>query len=451
IAGLSTAYALATSGHRVRVLEKSELGTRPSAGIQVPPNLTKILHKWGMEEELKQKCSVLKESYTIYMDTGEKFGYLPWAEEVQNESGAPFYLMRHSDLLDLLRRLALSAGVEIIHDSCAQAVSVSSTNPAIPGTNQPSPSVTLANGQTLHADVVVGADGSFSIVRRSVEDRPTLPTWDGTLNFATVIPMEEIRRDEDTNKDEVTHGWPLWCGNNNAAFDSLYSMHMWFESTLPDTEEGWTPNTSPSHFKDQFPQLDVRLSKLMDKMTSVSWVRRLKWPKLENWIDKSGHVVLVGDAARPSGAGATHAASAAVESGAVLGTLFSYLRSYDQIPTLLYAYQELRQDRTQDLEDTENVNVASRMLPPGPERDARDEHMKLSLVDIGRDVWNDEGLSRQWWQNYIVWAYNAFDAADDWWVKWGAPQERSLAGDNPHLGIRFDRLEVTLQHSSMNP
>jgi hypothetical protein len=54
IGGLSVAYMLASSGHKVRVLEKhSGLGT-PAASICVPPNMSKILKTWVGEEELRK-------------------------------------------------------------------------------------------------------------------------------------------------------------------------------------------------------------------------------------------------------------------------------------------------------------------------------------------------------------------------------------------------------------
>jgi salicylate hydroxylase len=66
VAGLSMALGLALSGHTVRVLEKSQgLGTN-SAGISLPPNVTKILVQWGLADELRKKASLVREGTHLW-------------------------------------------------------------------------------------------------------------------------------------------------------------------------------------------------------------------------------------------------------------------------------------------------------------------------------------------------------------------------------------------------
>ena len=52
IGGLSTAYALATAGRRVRVLEQSPAFGELGAGLQLAPNATRILREWGVLDEV---------------------------------------------------------------------------------------------------------------------------------------------------------------------------------------------------------------------------------------------------------------------------------------------------------------------------------------------------------------------------------------------------------------
>lgn len=66
VAGLSVALGLALSGHTVRVLEKSEgLGTSPG-GIRLTPNVTKILVRWGLADELKKRGSIIREGTRLW-------------------------------------------------------------------------------------------------------------------------------------------------------------------------------------------------------------------------------------------------------------------------------------------------------------------------------------------------------------------------------------------------
>ncbi|TFY73913.1 hypothetical protein EWM64_g10099 [Hericium alpestre] len=93
IAGLASAYALASSGHRVRVLEKLPGLQQPAGGVRVPPNLTKILLEWGLHDELVRRGSKVRPTNLESFETGEIIGYLEWQEDVMKESGAPFFML----------------------------------------------------------------------------------------------------------------------------------------------------------------------------------------------------------------------------------------------------------------------------------------------------------------------------------------------------------------------
>ena len=138
-------------------------------------------------------------------------------------------------------------------------------------------------------------------------------------------------------------------------------------------------------------------------------------------------------------------ASADVESAAVLGVLFSYLRSHSQISSFLYAYQDLRQKRVSELEDLENKKADFRLSQDGLDRTTRDELMKPTLDNIGSASWEDESYSALWWLNYNPWAYNAFDAAEDWWEEWGSLRERSNTGDSSDFPIQFSQPNAFMQ------
>ncbi|OJA09267.1 hypothetical protein AZE42_02004 [Rhizopogon vesiculosus] len=54
IGGLTAAYCLAQAGHRVTIIEAASVIGDIGAGIQVTPNLTRLLIRWGLGERLKQ-------------------------------------------------------------------------------------------------------------------------------------------------------------------------------------------------------------------------------------------------------------------------------------------------------------------------------------------------------------------------------------------------------------
>jgi salicylate hydroxylase len=107
------------------------------------------------------------------------------------------------------------------------------------------------------------------------------------------------------------------------------------------------------------------------------------------------------------------------------------------------AYETIRQGRSKFLHEVELASITQTMFPPGPERDARDLEMQ-KLLHAGQDRWGDDAYLGVWGQLCEVWAYNAFDAADDWWVQWGVLREHSLRRQKSNVEAPFSPLEISV-------
>ncbi len=131
--------------------------------------------------------------------------------------------------------------------------------------------------------------------------------------------------------------------------------------------------------------------------------------------------------------------SMSLEDASVLAKLFSHLRSEEQIMSFLYAYQNLREERCQKNRDLDVGNILFQMAPDTEETTARLAQMR-ARHDEGRNVLagdDEDGTVAQWDQNRELFAYDAEDEADNWWVQWGLLQERSKtsyrADDNQQM------------------
>jgi salicylate hydroxylase len=142
---------------------------------------------------------------------------------------------------------------------------------------------------------------------------------------------------------------------------------------------------------------------------------------------------------------AFHTASNPVESAACFATLFSYLRSSDQITEFVQAYETLRRRRAEEISTGDNQTAQLWTLPPGPEREKRNREMRPTLERQGA-TWDDVACADQWSEISHIWLYNGIDAADEWWLEWGLLRERALLSDAPEkaaaAGIRFDTLQI---------
>jgi salicylate hydroxylase len=85
-------------------------------------------------------------------------------------------------------------------------------------------------------------------------------------------------------------------------------------------------------------------------------------------------------------------------------------------------------------------------LPPGEDRDLRDETMGLSMRAVNAR-WDDTMLREQWDEFGDVFGYNAMEAAEDWWIKWGSlgsgSADRYVRDEAMDFGIKVTRTAVS--------
>ena len=96
--------------------------------------------------------------------------------------------MQHEDIIQLLYKLATDAGAKVHFNS--EVTSIHQGSDAVPN-----PSVSLASGEVFTADILIGADGSRSMVREVVldEDDDAKP---GGLTVYTSIVDAELMHDD---------------------------------------------------------------------------------------------------------------------------------------------------------------------------------------------------------------------------------------------------------------
>ena len=149
IGGLAASLALAARGLEALVLEQAPRIEAVGAGIQLSPNATRILHRFGLADDLA-RWAVEPERLAIRDHEGRPLVEAPLGRAAREAFGYPYYHAHRADLLDgLLRRQPpgrLRLGAEVV---------------AIDGGR-----LTLADGETVEADIVIGADGIHSRLRR---------------------------------------------------------------------------------------------------------------------------------------------------------------------------------------------------------------------------------------------------------------------------------------------
>ncbi|KAF9045794.1 FAD/NAD-P-binding domain-containing protein [Hymenopellis radicata] len=418
IGGLACAYSLARHGHTVHVFERDKAQPQRSGGIRVPPNLTKLLLEWGLDKELEMAMKTRRSDF-YHLDTDEHQGYLLWQADVLREAGGDFCTMHWDELYQILYRLSTSAGTKITFGATVTSVA--------PNDND-RPVLTFADGSTFTADVVVGADGSKSMMREIVnadsfgEPKSGNSESDMTV-YTIVVPSEKLMEDPDLRKrvDSPQGQFTLWMSDRKWLLGypirkgKEYCIHAnWHaEYAERDDTREWADivPTSSIDFTGCHPMMARVFSLSPDVLRS-----NYRETHVEDWVDNTGRILLVAEAAHPTIPFTIHGQSLAVEDAVVLGTLFSRLSRWDQIPQLLDGFQELRQERCHYVHASEVSTASVLSMPPGEARQKRDMDLNVSLAQD--ETWDEGKLLGQWEVIAAVFGYNAREAAEDWWIKW---------------------------------
>ncbi|KAF8626592.1 hypothetical protein AX17_006510 [Amanita inopinata Kibby_2008] len=437
IAGLACAIGLRRAGHRVLVLEKSPVIGQAVGGYRLPPNLTKILYRWGLEAELAE-ISVKSSGVDFWLsNTGEYMGSHEWEEEMFHDLQGDYIAAHYSDLQKLLYKAALSSGAQVRLGSHVVFVD---------GANR---MVTLDSGDVLEADMIIGADGRNGVSKSIVVENLTepKPKW---MLYNMTIPIDSMMEDPELcsfctpQKLHTTH---LWSGNHFAAATFLlggtreFALQLSIKHDQHDDSQG--PLTTTAIKECLGDNCDPRLVKLVEMSSPPTCLPSNEYEELEDWVHEDGRVVLVGDAAHPMPAGANQEIATGVEDAALLARLFSRLYSEDQIPIFLLAFQELRQTRCELMHQRALTNMSMLMLPSGSEKDARDE-MFRARRDAGVSVFDESTL---WTELVETFWYEPEDAADDWWLQWGVWLQRSIGLDIGGLFMPLGNVHVALERA----
>ena len=160
LAGLAAANALARFGFEVEVYEQSPALGEIGAGISISSQAVKALRAIGVGEKLAAVGNASEGIQTRNMQTGEPLEFRP---SPASRYGAPHYFVHRADLLN-----ALASGLDPTTLHLDHRLTALEEGPS-------GITLTFANGVTRRADIVIGADGVHSVIRRALygDDHPT--------------------------------------------------------------------------------------------------------------------------------------------------------------------------------------------------------------------------------------------------------------------------------------
>ncbi len=390
IAGLTLATALARSGSSVVLLDQSTEAQPVGAGLQLAPNAALPLQRLGLGDALT-KTAVRPEGQDILRwDDGTLAHSTPMGVECERRYGVPLYTLLRSDLHRILRERVPAESIR--------------RGRYVTEVLENSDGVTLrcADGQEVHGDVAIGADGIHSIIRGKLNTERH-----GTTNrvlYRGLLPTERVP--ELVAEPRIR----IWLGTD--AHFSCYPVssgaQISFNAAVPantDRPESWSTQGRVSDLKRAFTGWSPAVHTVISAAEWIgNWVLSDRAP-VARW--HQGRVALMGDAAHPMLPFFAQGANQAIEDAIVLASCLRTATAFT-VNQALARYAALRSERTQ------RVNKVARDLT-------------YSLAEFGDDPEQYEAIITRTEHAKADWVYGYdADAPSD-----TAPLEPGAANEGP--------------------
>jgi salicylate hydroxylase len=370
IGGLSLALALRERGLRAEVFEQAAELTEIGAAIALSANGTREFARLGLLDELAAASTVPTELIYRHWRTGERIAAHPVREgdAYVKRFGAPYLGIHRADLQKTLGR---ALGAEGLHLGCRLVDIVAQPD---------SVGLQFANGRTAEADLVVGADGVRSTVRRWVTGTDDA-RYSGTSAFRGLVPAENLPSLPDPQAIQFWMGpdahllhYAIGGGGEVVNFFAVVETPpIWLaEGTVTEVSE----DVPVASFRGWHPAVTEMIEAAASPIRWGLFVVRplLRWYR--------GRVVLVGDSAHGMLPHHGQGANTSIEDAFALAGLLTEGRP-DGLEAVLARYQALRRARTRTIQRSAWVTSALLHLVDGPAARARDEKVGRFPQDFG--------------------------------------------------------------------
>ncbi len=327
VGGLALAAALRQRGMEAVVFERAAAFGDVGAGIQVTPNAVKVFTALGLFDALQAISFTPQALVGRNWRTGREMFRTPLAGQCERLYGAPFLHAHRADVHRIFAK-ALPEGAARLGAACT-------------GVRQDgrAAAATFADGAEFEADLIVGADGIHSAIRRSLFGDEAA-RFTGNMCWRAVVPFDR------PPFELVSPDSSFWMGPRGHVVTYYVqggrAVNIVAVSETADwVAESWNAPSSREDLLAGYPGWNEKLVRLFSAAATV-----FKWGLFDRdpmpaW--SVGRATLLGDAAHPMLPFLSQGAAMAIEDAYVLAAA---LAAQDQVEPALAQYEALRRPRT---------------------------------------------------------------------------------------------------------
>lgn len=341
IGGLAAALALSRQGASVQLIEQASAFAEVGAGIQIGPNITRILRDWGLEADLRRVASFPHVLLARDARSGRELGRLPLGERAERLYGAPYACIHRADLHQLLLGAVQAQGVPL------------RLNQRLAEVQAPGDQVTVRTeqGHIFQPAMLVGADGLWSRTREALGlEEP--PRFTGHLAYRGMVPLPAPAAVPQVTvwmgpRLHIVH-YPVQAGR---ALNVVAIVH----SELKVNPQDWDHAAHAAHLFQALGPISRPLQQTLEAVPHWRlWALNDRPPLTAATQMGQGVVALLGDAAHPMRPYLAQGAGMAIEDAHALAQCWAQAGT---VPERVQRYAELRWPR--------NAQVQARAIRNG--------------------------------------------------------------------------------------
>lgn len=332
IAGLVAGLSLLQRGIDVEIFEQASELRELGAGVQLSANGTRVLIELGLEKEMLGIASEPSGKQIRLFSTGRTWKLFDLGVSSRAIYGAPYWMVHRGDFHRVLVEAFNARAPGQLHID-RRCVGFAEEGDGI--------SLKLANGERVRGNVVVGADGVHSEIRRQIGG-DAKPFFAGVAAWRGLVPMERLpahmQRDVGTN----------WVGPGGHVitypvrrgellnFVGIFEGENW-------PVESWTERGTREACSGSFAGWNEEIHAIIQNLdVPYKWALLGREP-LDRFV--VGRACVIGDAAHPTLPFLAQGANMAIEDGMVLARCLEQFAPEEA----LQRYQQARLARTNSI------------------------------------------------------------------------------------------------------